>query len=152
MSLSTHCPDELIAALPHLLGFKPTESLIFVPLRPDLPLSCVDLPTTTRAREEAWAAVGDAFYPHARPGATMAVICVNTDREYGDLLNQEFSDRLAAIGIAAPSVAGRRNDFVDFTTGEAGIQTEAARSKITVSTVLAGRARPATAAKPWLHC
>ena len=39
MTLSIHSPDELIAALPHLLGFKPQESLIFVPLRPDLPLA-----------------------------------------------------------------------------------------------------------------
>ena len=33
MTLSIHSPDELVAALPHLLGFTPEESIVFVPLR-----------------------------------------------------------------------------------------------------------------------
>ncbi len=45
MTLSIHSPDELIAAIPHLLGFKAEESIVFVPLRADLPLARVDLPT-----------------------------------------------------------------------------------------------------------
>ncbi|WP_420914161.1 DUF4192 family protein [Arsenicicoccus piscis] len=43
MTLSIHSPDELVAALPHLLGFTPEESIVFVPLRPDLPLARIDL-------------------------------------------------------------------------------------------------------------
>ncbi len=42
MGLSIRSPDELIAALPHLLGFTPEESIVFVPLRPVLPLARVD--------------------------------------------------------------------------------------------------------------
>jgi len=42
MTLSIHSPDELIAAVPHLLGFNPEESIVFVPLRPDLPLAACD--------------------------------------------------------------------------------------------------------------
>ena len=48
MPLSIHSPDELIAVIPHLLGFKPEESIVFLPMRSDLPVARVDLPTTAR--------------------------------------------------------------------------------------------------------
>jgi hypothetical protein len=31
MRLSIHSPDELVAAIPHLLGFQPEESIVFLP-------------------------------------------------------------------------------------------------------------------------
>ena len=51
MTLSIHSPDELIAVIPHLLGFKPEESIVFLPMRSDLPVARVDLPTTARDRD-----------------------------------------------------------------------------------------------------
>ena len=37
MTLSVQNPGELIVAIPHLLGSQPQESIVFVPLRSDLP-------------------------------------------------------------------------------------------------------------------
>ncbi|MBE7324568.1 DUF4192 family protein [Nocardioides sp. Y6] len=68
MTLSIHSPDELIAAVPHLLGFKAEESIVFVPLRPDLPLARVDLPTTASQRNEVWGAIRGAFSCYAPTG------------------------------------------------------------------------------------
>lgn len=145
MTLSIHSPDELIAALPHLLGFKPEESLTFVPLRPGLPVARVDLPVTARERDGVWDAVGEVFRRHAQPGAQMAVVCVTADREGADHLTQHFAARLTSIGIAAGLRLWANDTHVcDFTTGEAGLQTEAARTAVTASAVLQGRARPAT--------
>lgn len=82
MTLSIHSPDELIAAVPHLLGFKAEESIVFVPLRPDLPLARVDLPTTASQRNEVWGAIRGAFSRYAQPGASVAIVCM-THGSYG---------------------------------------------------------------------
>jgi hypothetical protein len=33
MDLVVNSPDELLAAIPHVLGFKPEESVVLVPVR-----------------------------------------------------------------------------------------------------------------------
>lgn len=38
--------NELLAAVPHVLGFKPEEPIVLVPFRPGLPVTRVDLPKT----------------------------------------------------------------------------------------------------------
>ena len=38
MTLSISSPDELVAVIPHLLGFKPDESIVFLPMHSDLPV------------------------------------------------------------------------------------------------------------------
>ena len=50
MSISVHSPDELIAAIPHMLGFKPQESIVLIPIRSDLPTARIDLRGTPRRR------------------------------------------------------------------------------------------------------
>ncbi|MFS3130530.1 DUF4192 family protein [Nocardioides sp. Bht2] len=60
-SLSIHSPDELIAAIPHMLGVKPQESIVFIPIRSDLPAASIDLPTTPRAEELAWRSIRDGM-------------------------------------------------------------------------------------------
>ena len=48
MDLVVQSPDELLAAVPHVLGFKPEESIVLVPFRPGLPITRVDLPAGRR--------------------------------------------------------------------------------------------------------
>lgn len=144
MTLAIHSPDELIAALPHLLGFKPEESLIFVPLRPDLPLARVDIPTTAREREGVWNSIGSALSRHAQLGARTAIVCITPDRAHAEQVGQEFASRLAAIGIDAPlRLWADDTSWCDFTTGQSGLQTGAARDQVAAATVLDGRPRPA---------
>ncbi len=144
MTLSIRSPDELIAALPHLLGFKPEESIVFVPLRSDLPIARVDLPTTPSDRDLVWSSIGSAFSRHAQPGASVAIVCLTADREHADAVSQDFADRLASIGINT-HVRLWADDSVwcDFDSAQSGLQTEVARERLAATTVLAGRAQPA---------
>ena len=65
MTPSISSPDELVAVIPHLLGFKPEESIVFLPMRSDLPVVRVDLPTTARDRDLVWQSISDAFSRYA---------------------------------------------------------------------------------------
>lgn len=71
MMLSVRTPDELIAAIPHLLGFQPKESIVFLPMRSDLPVDRVDLPTTARDRDVVWNSIRDAFSRYAQRGTSV---------------------------------------------------------------------------------
>lgn len=144
MTLSIHSPDELIAALPHLLGFKAEESIVFVPLRADLPIARVDLPTTARERDEVWGAIRDAFSRHAQPGASVAIVCVTNDRQAATQIGQEFAARLDSIGITTPlRLSADDTHWYDLDSNDSGLQTAAARDRLAATIVLAGRAQPA---------
>ncbi|WP_425472380.1 hypothetical protein [Yimella lutea] len=44
-----------------MLGFKPEESMVIVPVHSSLPHVRADLPTTPAEREQAWASIGPAL-------------------------------------------------------------------------------------------
>ncbi len=145
MTLSVHSPDELIAALPPMLGFKPEESIVFVPMRSDLPIARVDLPTTSRDRELVWRSIRDGFSRYAQPGASVGVVCLTADRQNADLVGQEFAARLDSVGIdTRVRLWANDSHWCDLVTGESGLQTEAARERVAAMTVLTGRAQPAS--------
>lgn len=52
MRLVVQTPDELIAAVPHVLGCKSTESILVMPIAGALPVARVDLPRTAQDRDE----------------------------------------------------------------------------------------------------
>jgi hypothetical protein len=142
MTLSIHFPDELIAAVPHLLGFKAEESIVFVPLRPDLPLARVDLPTT-RQRDEVWGAIRGAFSRYVQPGASVAIVCMTHDQQAAELAGHDLAVRLASIGIDTPlRLSADDTDWYDIDSGDSGLQTEGARDRLAATTVLAGRVQP----------
>ena len=61
MTLSIHSPDELIAVIPHMLGFQPEESIVFLPMGSDLPVARVDIPTTARDQDLVWRSIRDGL-------------------------------------------------------------------------------------------
>lgn len=145
MSLSVHSPDELIAAIPHLLGFKPQESIVLMPIRSDLPTARIDLPTTPRAQELAWRAIREGMSRYARPGAAVGIVCFTTDRQQADHVGREFADRLDTIGIDTHLLLwADETRWADLLTGDMGLQTDAARKRVATMTVLAGRPQPAS--------
>lgn len=140
MTLSIHSPDELIAAVPHLLGFKAEESIVFVPLRPDLPLARVDPPTSADQREEVWASIRGAFSRYAQP---VAIVCMTQDQQAAELIGHDFAVRLASIGIDTPlKLSADDTYWYDLGSGDSGLQSEGARDRLAATTVLAGRAQP----------
>lgn len=99
MTLAVQNPDELIAVIPHLLGFDPEESIVFLPMRSDLPVARVDLPTTARDRDFVWNSIRDAFSRYAQPGTSVGIVCITADRAMAEEIGPEFAARLDSIGI-----------------------------------------------------
>lgn len=144
MSLSIHSPDELIAAIPHMIGFKPHESIVLVPIRSDLPTARIDLPTTPRAEELAWRSIRDGMSRYARHGAAVGIVCFTTERQRADLVGREFAERLDTIGIETHLLLwADETRWADRVTGDTGLQTDDARERVATMTVLAGRPQPA---------
>lgn len=144
MKIVVQTPDELIAALPHLLGFKPAESIVFVPMRSDLPVARVDLPTTPTDRELVWRSLHDAFSRYGGSRASFGIVCMTDDRTYADVVSREFAVRLDSIGIGTQMrLWASDSHWGDLNSGESGRQTESARERVAAMTVLAGQAQPA---------
>jgi hypothetical protein len=144
MDLVVQTPDELLAAVPHVLGFKAEESIVLVPFSKGLPVVRVDLPRTLEDRQELLDTLRGPLVRNARPGAMVAVICITEDRRGAELASQHLASGLEREGIGAPLRLWANGErWVDFNTGEAGFQTEAAASRIAAETVVAGAAQPA---------
>lgn len=145
MDLVVQSPDELIAAVPHVLGFKPEESIVLMPITKDLPCARVDLPRTTEDRDQVLQALRGPYGQHAGPGAMVALICVTADRRAAELASQHLATGLAEVGVE-PKLRlwadGHR--WVEFNTGAAGNQTQEAADRVAATTVLAGAVQPAT--------
>ncbi|MBB3045737.1 DUF4192 domain-containing protein [Nocardioides soli] len=144
MDLVVQSPDELLAAVPHVLGFKPEESIVLVPFRPGLPITRVDLPTTAADREAVWDAVSGPYGRHARPGARLAILCFTEDRRSAELASQHLSNRLETVGITTHIRLWSDGErWREFNTGQTGLQTQATADRIAAATVLTGAAQPA---------
>src|SRR4051812_16340401 len=100
ITIRTH--QDAIAAVPHLLGFHPTESLVLMPFSPELPVVRVDIPATVADRDSLWdESLRDALGAHAvRAGgrARMAGICFTQDRSNAEATSRDFARRLEEIG------------------------------------------------------
>ena len=90
MDLVIQSPDELLAAVPHVLGFKPEESIVLVPFGRGLPIIRVDLPKTARDREEVWDALRDGISQHARMGTRVGIVCITEDPRNAELASQHL--------------------------------------------------------------
>jgi hypothetical protein len=145
MDLVVQSPDELLAAVPHVLGFKPEESIVLVPFGPGLPITRVDLPRSAADREEAWDAISGPYGRLARPGARLGILCFTEDRRSAELASQHLSNRLDTVGITTQIrlwADGER--WREFNSGATGLQTQATAERIAAATVLSGTPQPAS--------
>lgn len=145
MDLVVQSPDELIATVPHLLGFKPEESIVLVPITKGLPLARIDLPRTAQDRDGVLEALQGPYGRHARPGSTIALVCVTEDRRSAELASQHLATGLEEAGIETRlRLWSNGQRWVELNTGSAGNQTQQTADRIASNTVLAGAAQPAT--------
>ena len=146
ITIRTH--QDAIAAVPHLLGFHPTESLVLMPFSSQLPVVRVDIPTTVEDRDALWdESLRDALGPHVvrtDAPARMAAMCFTGDRSNAEVTSRDIAKRLGEIGIGVP-VRLWTNGFVwsEFTTGDSGRCSQDATDLMAATGVVAGRVRPA---------
>jgi hypothetical protein len=137
VTLSVRFPDELIAVIPHLLGFQPEESIVFLPLRSDLPVARVDTPTTPRDHALVWRSIRDGLSSYAQPGSAVGIVCITADRALAKDVGQEFAAHLDTIGIDTRLVvwadAARERIAAPVLTGRA--QSAASRDSLATSLV-----------------
>lgn len=138
-------PDELLAAVPHLLGFNPEESVVLVAFSPERPVARVDLPRTAEERERRLEAVRAGMCRHTQPGDTMAVICFSEDRRSSELASRHLAAGLEReLGVAVPLRLWATDErWVELTTGRAGDRTQEAAIRIAAEAVRAGAPPPA---------
>jgi hypothetical protein len=143
-ALVLRTPEELLAAIPHLLGFNPQESIVLVPVSKGLPIARVDLPRTGGDREEVLRHLSGPYGRNARPGARVALVCVTEDRRSAELASQHVAEGLEKIGVATPlRIWATDQRWLEFNTDQAGNRTTETGTRISAEAVMAGRARPA---------
>jgi len=137
-------PDELLAAVPHMLGFKPQESIVVVPVSRGLPMARVDLPRTGEHRDEVLRNLRGPFGRNAGPGAMVAVVCITEDRRSAELATQHLAAGLEAVGVATQARLWATDQrWVELNTEIAGNRTPDTASRIAAAAVIAGKSRPA---------
>lgn len=140
--------EDAIAAVPHVLGFHPQESLVLVPFNQDLPWVRVDIPATEAECRELWdGSLRDALTTHARRAdgpVGMAVLCFTSDRVNADVTSHNIGRRLGEIGIRIP-VRLWTDDSVwaEFNTSTTGRCSQDAADRMAATSVYGGSARPA---------
>lgn len=139
--------EDAIAAVPHVLGFHPQESLVLVPFNQALPWVRVDIPATEADRSQLWdGRLRDALTTHARRAdgpVGMAVLCFTSDQVNADVTSDDIGRRLGEIGIRVP-VRLWTNDsvWVEFNTSATGRCSQDAADRMAAASVYGGSARP----------
>jgi hypothetical protein len=137
--------DEMIAAIPHILGFKPDESVVLIPVGGSgLPIARVDLPRTAEDCHELVANLQIPFARSAGPGASVALICFTNDRPSAEIASGHIATGLQRLGIRSPIRLCTTDDrWVDLNTGQSGGRTPEAADRMALEAVVAGAAQPA---------
>jgi len=137
-------PDELLAAVPHMLGFNPQDAIVLVPVSRGLPLARVDLPRTAEDRDEVMRNLRGPYGRNARPGAMIALVCVTEDRRSAELASQHVAAGLEKVGVSTQvRLWATEERWVELNTGLAGNRTPETSTRIAAESVIAGTARPA---------
>jgi hypothetical protein len=147
MKLTVNSPDELIAAVPHILGFRPEESIVIVPMTPQAGLPCAraDLASTHAGREEVLRTIREAYQRNASPGSQVVMVCITADKNVAEVASQHLADGLSDTGINANlRLWSDGQQWENLTTGAGGLHTQVAAESIAAATVLAGARQPAS--------
>ena len=138
-------PDDLLNALPHVLGFEPRDSLITVPFRGGGMTARVDIPTTADDRRQAIGAIRRAYARNAQPGDLVAIVCVTDDAHTAQRCSAQLATALEQVGVHTPlRLWATDHRWMELNSGQGGIRTAASAERIAAEAAFAGKAAPAT--------
>lgn len=143
MQLRVHSPDDLIAAVPHLLGFEPKDSMVLVPFDPGMPVARVDLPRTDAERAQVVEELRGPILRHATPGARLGVLCVTEDWSAAVQANRAITAALTPHVEVPLQLWVTADAWTDLVSGFSAGRTAGAENRIDFEVVAAGRALPA---------
>lgn len=143
MPISIRTPGDLVAAIPHLLGFQPEDSVVIVPTSRGLPVARIDFPHAAEDRERVWESIHSGFGRHARPDSSVAIVCLTNDHAEAASTARHLADRFASIGVGVELQLWVANDrWSDLVTGANDVVTVASRERLAAASVFAGQALP----------
>ena len=142
MELRVTSPDELIAAVDHLMGFHVENSITVIPVTPGLPGSRVDLPANQAERTEMVDTLLRAYGRHG--GGDVMVIGFADNPSLVEPASRQLRESLAGAGV---QVRGRLwagdQRWTDLDSGVSGARTTEAATRIAAEMVAGGRKTPA---------
>ena len=142
MELRVKSPDELIAAVDHLMGFHVENSITVIPVSPGLPASRVDLPSNQGERTEMVQTLMRAY--GRTGGGDVVLIGFADDQSKVEPASRLLRESLAEAGV---QVRGRMwagdQRWADLDTGVSGARTTETASRIAAEMVAGGRRAPA---------
>ena len=148
MKITATGPDELVAAVPFLLGFTPAESMVLVPVSPGMPVARIDMPRDEAERVIVADQLADPFLRHAHnsgPDPKLALVCLTEDREVAARAAEAISDALWPQVAVPVKIWATERDWTNLDTGERGARTTDPGSRFAAEAVAAGRQLPAAA-------
>lgn len=148
MKISAKGPDDLVAALPYMLGFTPQDSLVLVPVSPGMPAARIDMPYDEAERVIVADQLAAPFLRHARnagPEPMLALVCLTEDRDAATKAAEAVTDALWPQVAVPVKVWATDRNWTNLDTGEHGVRTTDASSRFAAEAVAAGHQLPAAA-------
>ncbi|MDN5893959.1 protein of unknown function (DUF4192) [Brevibacterium sp. Mu109] len=138
-------PDELLAALPHVLGFTPTESVVTVPLGSELPVARIDIPKNAEDRREVARSLQNGYVHHVgRERGMLALVCVTEDRRAARATSEALADAFDRIGVDTPLRLWATSDrWTDLSSGKTGPRSVESVNRMAAEAAFHGRLPPA---------
>jgi len=137
ITISNH--SELVAAVPHLLGFVPTDSVVCIPIGTTGPIARADHPHNDPDIIGVVRAMADCYL--REPGSALAVLAITEDRvaavKSAAALTHVLRDQVAV----ALWVDGDR--WTNLATGKTGSVSQQASTRMAAEAVVRGNALPA---------
>ena len=132
---------ELIAAVPHLLGFEPSDSLVCLPLGAGSgPVARIDHPHNEEDLAETVAVLADCYQRH--PSPTLAVLAITADPAEAARTVVTLTDALDGYQAVTPALWVHEGSWVDLATGERGTISHDAASRLAAEAVGRGQHMP----------
>lgn len=134
--------SELAAAVPHLLGFSPEDSLVCVPTNGGGPTARIDLPHDAQAVSDVVEALTDAYRRHRATCPSVAVLAFSDQTEDAATAVQALAGALTQTTRVDALLLVDRDAWTDLSTGEVGDVEQAIRERIAAEFVGRGRTLP----------
>ena len=133
--------SELAAAVPHLMGFHPEESLVCIPTTGVGPHARIDLPRTHEERAEVTQAL---LRGYAESPGDIVIVAFTQHRADAERAIQAISEQAAGVLNVVDRIQVHDERWTNLHNGESGAVNPDDVSRFAADAVLRGRAMPLT--------